>query len=89
MKVVAVAKVDEAEPLEAILLDEKKPHLGLIGWWSGYAWETIEHHVTVEELLSDSRWRTLEMDLPANWEEGYLRAHNGQVEFVYGKPPKI
>ena len=32
-------------------------------------------------------WRALSMELPNDWEEGYLRAINGVVEFVYGKPP--
>lgn len=88
MKVLAVENVDDAEPLEAILLDEKKPQLGLIGWWSNYAWESIQRHVTLEDLLRDPKWRGFDMELPHDWEEGYLRAVKGRVEFVYGKPPK-
>lgn len=62
MKVLAVEDLEDAEPLEAIPLDDKKPELGLIGWWSNYAWESIERHVTLEDLLRDPKWRRFDMD---------------------------
>ena len=84
----AVEKAFEAAPLEAVVVDRRHPDRGLIGWWGGYAQELIERYVDIEQLLQDDKWKSFELDLPKDWEEGYLEARNGEISFVYGKPPK-
>jgi hypothetical protein len=87
VRIVAVEAADSLAPLEAILVDLKRPHLGLMLWWGGYAWETLERGVTLENVLDDPTYRRHEMEVPDDWEEGYLRADRGVVEFIYGTPP--
>jgi hypothetical protein len=76
------------EPLTAILVDEKHPELGLMRWWEGLAWETLDPSATFEAIIADSDSRQYDMELPKDWECGYLRAVEGKVEFVRGRPPK-
>lgn len=73
-KVLAVEATDQAAPVEAVVPDSKKAERGLIIWWGGYGWETVHPRVKLEHVLSDGRYRRHEMDLPNDWEEGYLTA---------------
>jgi hypothetical protein len=53
----------------------------------GYTRQTISESVVPEDVLHWPGWRPLTMELPKDWQEGYLRAVGGKVEFVYGEPP--
>jgi hypothetical protein len=70
-----------------MLLKTGRRRSHLIGWWGGYASESISANVRPEDVLQWPGWRALAMALPKDWEEGYLRSINGEIEFVYGKPP--
>ena len=91
MRVVAVEDVQNAEPIEAILVDDEKveqhPDRAYLAWWQNYAWETLETSSAMRILDGEGGWRLLEMELPDDWEEGYLRAVDGVVEFEYGQVP--
>ena len=88
MRVVAVEDLAHGAPIEAVLFPDEHPEQGLIHWWSGYASEPLESHITPDVIAAQwPTWKLHEMELPDDWEEGYLRAVDGLVEFVYGKPP--
>jgi hypothetical protein len=88
VKVVAVEAIQSGAPLEAVLVDLDKPERGLMVWWGGYAWETLAPKVMVGDVLSEEpSLRPAEMELPNDWEEGYLKAADGEISFVYGRPP--
>jgi hypothetical protein len=88
VKVIAVENVESAEPAEAILVNLKHPERGLIRWWEGMAQEALSKAYTVERVLSDPSWRQVEIELPRDWESGYLRIIEGRVEFVHGRPSR-
>lgn len=54
----------------------------------GYAWESLEEAVPLETALDDPRFRHVDLDLPKDWEEGYLVLAEGQPLFRYGTPPE-
>jgi hypothetical protein len=85
LRVVAVEPKDEGAPLEAILLKATFGPTELIRWWGGYASESLD--TQLEQILGDPAWRAYEMDLPDDWEEGYLTARAGVIRFEYGNPP--
>jgi len=86
VRVVAVESIDDGAPIEAILVSEEKPK-DFHGWWGGYAIERVDIG-SVESLVhSDPKWRAHQLDLPAEWREGYLEARAGEVVFVSGPVP--
>jgi hypothetical protein len=87
VQVIAVIDERDAEPLEAMLLKTVRRRSYLIGWWGGYASESMSASVRPKDVLRWEGWRPVAMALPKDWEEGYLRSINGEIEFVYGKPP--
>ncbi len=89
-KVIAVQDVAEGAPLEAVLWPDKRPDRGLVLWWGGYASERLEESVTPEVIEAEwAGWKLQDIHLPNDWEEGYLRASNGDVRFVYGRPSSL
>jgi hypothetical protein len=85
-RVIAVRDEPDDEPLEAILLETGKTRR-LIEWWGGYASGLVSDTTRPEDVLEWHGWRPFTMELPEDWEEGYLRASGGEVSFVYGRPP--
>lgn len=86
MRVVAVEKADDAAPVEAVVVSEDRPRQ-FLGWWGGYASETIDIGSVETLVQGDPKWRPFEMDLPSDWEEGYLASTSGRIEFVRGPVP--
>lgn len=84
VRVVAVEKTDSVAPLEAILEQDSSPFL--LGWWGGQAWETLEITDVSGLVDPDSEFRRCEMNLPTDWQKGYLVAEQGEVKFLYGEP---
>jgi hypothetical protein len=87
VKLIAVQDEPDAEPLNAILVQTGKRRRWLIEWWGGYASQTLSSEVSPEDVLAWPGWRSFTLELPADWEEGYLRSERGDVQFVYGKAP--
>ena len=86
-RVIAVRDVQDAEPLDAVVLQTKKGRSRLIEWWGGYGRQTLSGSVLPEDVSRWPGWRPFALELPKDWEEGYLRVLSGSIEFVYGKPP--
>lgn len=90
MKVIAVQDVENGSPLEAVLWPDRHPERGLIHWWGGYASEHLEAAITADVIATKwPGWKLHNADLPDDWEEGYLRATGGQVQFAYGKASDV
>jgi streptomycin 6-kinase len=85
-RVVAVEAKDDAAPLEAMLLESGRHGEKLVHWWEGHASETVD--TQLDTILRHREWRAHEMDLPDDWEEGYLKAEGGVIRFEHGRPPK-
>jgi hypothetical protein len=83
--VIAVRDEPVAERLDAIFLETGRRRRFVLEWWVEYASQTISF--TPEDAVRQPGWRPLTMELPKDWQEGYLRAIGGNVEFVYGNPP--
>lgn len=86
VEVIAVRDESDAEPLEAILLQTGRRRRLLLEWWGGYASGAVSKNVQPEDVLSWPGWRPLAMELPYDWQEGYLRAVGGNVEFIKRGP---
>ena len=82
--VVAVEDVETAAPIEAILV--RRGDKDLIRWWGGYAWEGLEIN-DLDLVVDQNPLQKFEMELPKDWEEGYLVANEGTISFTYGSPP--
>lgn len=87
MRIIAI-KESSAGAVDAVLIDTERPEDPLVEWWGGYASQAVSESVHPEDIASWEGWRQFEMDLPADWEEGYLRSVGGEIEFVLGTPPK-
>lgn len=87
-QVVAVWDEQNAEPLGALILRTGTARRLLIGWWGGRKWETLPDNVSPGDVTTPWGWRALTMELPSDWQKGYLRAVGGEVQFVVGKPPR-
>jgi hypothetical protein len=83
MKVIAIEDTD-AWPVEAVLADLDDPEGPLLRWRQGPREDATE--LDVRELLGDGSWRFVDLDLPPNWEEGYVASWRGKVGFVHGTP---
>jgi hypothetical protein len=88
IQVIAFREDPEAELIDAIVLQRRRWRRSLIEWWGGYATGPISRSVSPEDVLEWDGWRTLALELPEDWQEGYLRAAGGTVEFVYGRQPE-
>jgi hypothetical protein len=86
MEVVAVEDKENAELLDAVLLDTRHPGRGLVQWWGGYASQSLARNLQPGDVAQSRGWRSLTMELATDWQEGHLRASAGEVEFVYGEP---
>ena len=86
MKVIAVEDTD-TWPVEAVLADLDDPEGPLLRWRQGPRADATE--LDVRELLGDGSWRFLDLDLPPNWEEGYVASWRGKVGFVRGTPQPV
>lgn len=86
MKVIAIEDAD-TWPVEAVLADLDDPEGPLLRWRQG----PRAHATTldVRELLGDGSWRFVDLDLPPNWEEGYVASWRGKVGFVRGTPQPV
>ena len=87
-QIIAVWDEQNAEPLGAVMLRTGTARRLLIGWWGGRKWETLPDDVSPEDVTQWPGWRSLIMELPSDWEKGYLRAVGGEVQFVAGRPPR-
>jgi hypothetical protein len=81
--VIAIQKGEDLIPAEAIVVDEKKSNI-LIHWWQNMAWELIELSPDLFKNEYDY-YRPFLMDLPSNWQEGYLSVVDSEVSFSYGQ----
>jgi hypothetical protein len=79
VQVIAVRDEADAEPLDAILVQTRRSHRFLIEWWGGYASQSISKTIRPEDVRRWPGWRPLTMELPKDWEEGYLRATGGKL----------
>src|SRR5437016_10389321 len=86
VEVIAVRDETDAEPLSAMLLETTKRHRHVLEWWGGYASQVVNH--TPEEVAGLPGWRPFAMELPRDWQEGFLKATGGEVRFVYGRQPR-
>jgi hypothetical protein len=84
---IAVEEASDAEPLSAILVETRRGRRWLIEWWGGYASQTLSGDLRPADVLAWPGWRPFTIEIPQDWEEGYLRSERGQVEFVYGRQP--
>lgn len=86
-RVVAVEDAGTAAPVEAIVVDEERPKWFLT-WWGGSAVERTDIG-SVEALVAGQQgWRAEDLELPEDWENGYLASQDGSIAFVYGDPPQ-
>ena len=86
MRVLAVERIENSAPVEAIVVSDDDPK-DFLGWWGGSAIERVDIGSPEALVHGDPKWRILEMELPSHWEEGYLQARNGDVVFVKGPVP--
>jgi hypothetical protein len=86
MKVIAVEDTD-TWPVEAVLADLDDPEGPLLRWRQGPRADATT--LDVRELLGDGSWRFVDLDLPTNWEEGYVASWRGKVGFVRGTPQPV
>jgi hypothetical protein len=86
MKVIAIEDTD-TWPVEAVLVDLDDPEGPLLRWRQGPRADAME--LDVRELLRDASWRFVDLDLPPNWEEGYVASWRGKVGFVRGTPQSV
>lgn len=86
MKVIAIGDTD-TWPVEAVLADLDDPEGPLLRWRQGPRADATE--LDVRELLGDGSWRFVDLDLPPNWEEGYVASWRGRVGFVRGTPQPV
>lgn len=86
-RVVAVEYGALAPPVEAILLAEEASGARMMRWWGGLAWETLDNSEHDDVLLDTANWRRVDIELPHDWESGYLKPVEDGVEFVYGRQP--
>lgn len=86
MKVIAIEDTD-TWPVEAVLADLDDPEGPLLRWRQGPRAHATE--LDVRELLGDGSWRFVDLDLPPNWEEGYVASWREKVGFVRGTPQPV
>jgi len=86
MKVIAIEDTD-TWPVEAVLADLDDPEGPLLRWRLGPRADATT--LDVRELLGDGSWRFVDLDLPPNWEEGYVASWRGKVGFVHGTPKPV
>jgi hypothetical protein len=86
MKAIAIA-AEEGWPVDAVVVDRDDPEGPLHRWRDGSLSDAPE--VEVDALLADSYWRWVDIDLPENFEEGYLASWKGEVKWVRGTPPMV
>jgi hypothetical protein len=80
-------RAEEGWPIEAVLADRDNPEGPLHRWREGALSDAPE--IEVDEVLADPSWRWLNVDLPANFEHGYIASWKGEAKFVRGVPPAI
>jgi hypothetical protein len=86
MKVIAI-QAEEGWPVDVIVVDRDDPEGPLHRWREGSLSDAPE--VEVDVLLADASWRWLDIDLPENFEEGYIASWKGKVKWVRGAPPIV
>jgi hypothetical protein len=87
-QVMAIAiRAEEGWPIEAVLADRDTPDGPLRRWTEGALSDAPE--IDVDEVLADPSWRWLNVDLPANFENGYIASWRGDVKWVRGTPPAV
>jgi len=87
VRVVAIEYADTAEVVPAVvhIPGLKYP---LNDWWGGVRTHARGAEVTLDDILRDPRYVPFDLELPRDWEYGYLTAQDGMTRFVYGEPPK-
>ncbi|MBI5683063.1 MAG: hypothetical protein HZC45_07865 [Deltaproteobacteria bacterium] len=83
-KIIAIEKGKNLNPAEAIVIKKENNSNNPVRWWCNYAWETVDLPVEVFKKEYD-RFRPFEMNLPDDWEEGYLVVQDDIPMFIYGK----
>jgi hypothetical protein len=86
MKVIAIEDAD-TWPVEAVLADLDDPEGPLLRWRQGPRADATT--LDVRELLGEGSWRFVDLDLPPDWEEGYVASWRGKVGFVHGTPQPV
>jgi hypothetical protein len=87
-QVMAIAiRAEEGWPIEAVLADRDDPEGPLGRWTEGALSDAPE--IGVDEVLADPSWRWLNVDLPPNFEHGYIASWKGHVKWVRGTPPAV
>src|SRR4029450_13878832 len=79
MKVIAI-QAEEGWPVDVIVVDRDDPEGPLHRWREGSLSDATE--VEVDVLLADASWRWLDIDLPENFEGGYIASWHGNVKRV-------
>jgi hypothetical protein len=86
MKAIAI-QAEEGWPVDAVVVDRDDPGGPLYRWREGSLSDAPE--VEVDVLLADASWRWLDIELPENFEEGYIASWKGKVKWVRGTPPIV
>jgi hypothetical protein len=80
-------RAEEGWPIEAVLADRDNLEGPLHRWREGALSDAPE--IEVDEVLPDPSWRWLNVDLPANFEHGYIASWKGDVKWVRGRAPAV
>jgi hypothetical protein len=80
-------RAEEGWPIEAILADRDNPEGPLHRWREGALSDAPD--IQVDEVLADPSWRWLNIDLPADFEHGYIASWKSDVKWVRETPPTI
>jgi hypothetical protein len=88
MRMMAIAiAAEEGWPVEAVLVDQDNPEGPLRRWCQGPLSEASE--IDVSDLIRDRSWRWMSVELPEQFEEGYIASVRGLVRWVRGAPPTV
>lgn len=87
--VIAVERDATVPPVEALVVRDSARGRTLLRWWGGLSWETLHDSEFEGAIADESNWQRFEIDLPDDWEDGYLTPmKDGALKFVYGRQPR-